>query len=215
MEPRLLLAQSPQGTCYLSSYTLKANKWSLQVCLHQRILQHKSTQTVCLDQRSYLHKCQKDISIHLHTWPEDLTWDHQGPATQQRNFPINPTLELWSLPLNDLKFQAIKTQKENYITRVNSPFPGSLTHKCYHPTLTTYWTLFPLSAKSVWLKLLVWPSGINPMGILLKVAWRGRKQEQSFIVMVRKWGWTERHRCVHYDKVTDPGPASQPSFPHP
>jgi len=91
-------------------------------------------------------------------------------------------LELWSPPLNDLKFQASKTQKENCITHADLPFPGSLTHKCYHPTLTTYWTLFPLSAKSVWLKLLVWPSGMNPMGILLKVAWREENEREVLLL---------------------------------
>lgn len=79
---------------------------------------------------------------------------------------------IWSFRLSKLK-------KKHCITHVNFPFPGSLTHKCYHPTLTTYWTLFPLSAKRVWLKLLVCPSGINPMGILLKVAW-GRKRRREF-----------------------------------
>lgn len=90
---------------------------------------------------------------------------------------------------------------------------GTVHPQMPHPTLSTYWTLFPLSAKRVWLKLLVCPSGINPMGILLKAAWE--KEEESFSVMVRKAGWTERHRCVSYETNNWkwPGPTSLSPFP--
>lgn len=123
---------------------------------------------------------EKDFGIHLHTWPGDFMSDHQGPTTQQGTFPMNWQVSLWSRSSQWFEDPGYQNWTQIYPTG-ELPIPRLAQPQ---PTLSTYWTLFPLSAKRVWLKVLVCPSGINPMGILLKAAWE--KEEEVLL------SWSEK-----------------------
>lgn len=73
-------------------------------------------------------------------------------------------------------------------------------------TCNTYWTWFVLSGYSVWLKVQVFPRGMNPIGILLKAAWTHEESKLTFA-----WSFLcGDHSCVwHHPFGTEqPGTSS-------
>lgn len=128
---------------------------------------------------------------HSYNWkgfrysPPYLTWRlhvrSSGPTTQQGTFPMNWQVSLWSRSSQWFEDPGYQDWTQISYPTGELPIPRLAQPQ---PTLSTYWTLFPLSAKRVWLKLLVCPSGINPMGILLKAAWE--KEEEVLL------SWSEK-----------------------